>query len=72
MDIISVIVWVIVICGAAAICFWLSGYAPPDFQRPVRIVILVVAAIFLVYLLGGLLLKMVPPFPGMVVPWRVG
>lgn len=68
MDVLSVIVWVILICGVAAICFWLATYAPANFQRPIRIVIFVVAAIFLVYLLGGLLMRMAPPFPGVIRP----
>jgi len=68
VDIIGVVVWVILICGVAAICFWASRYAPADFQRPLRIVIFIVAAIFLVYLLGGLLVKMAPPFPGLLIP----
>jgi hypothetical protein len=29
-------------------------------------VIFIVAAIFLVYLLGGVLVKLAPPFPGLV------
>lgn len=71
MDIIGVVVWVIIICGAAALCFWLSSYAPAGFQRPIRIVIFVVAAIFLVYLLGGVLVKLAPPFPGLMLPVRL-
>lgn len=68
MEIIAVIVWTIVICGVAALCFIGAGYAPAPFQRPIRIVIIVVAAIFLVYLLGGLILKLLPPFPGLFLP----
>lgn len=63
MDIIGVVVWVILICGGAALAFWASSYITGAFQRPIRIVILIVAGIFLVYLLGGLLVKLAPPFP---------
>ncbi len=66
MDIIGVFVWVIIICGVAALAFWLAQYAPEPFRRPIRIVIFVVAAIFLVYLLGGIIMKLAPPFPGMI------
>jgi hypothetical protein len=66
MDIIGIVVWVILICGVAALAFWLTTYAPAQFQRPLRIVIFIVAAIFLVYMLGGVLVKLAPPFPGLV------
>lgn len=73
MDIIAVVVWTIVILGGAALCYWAaSSYAPATFQRPLYIVITIVAGILLVYLLGGLLLKLVPPFPGMLAPALAG
>jgi hypothetical protein len=62
----ELIVWVIIICGVAALCFWGATYIGEPFRRPVRIVIFIVAAILLVYLLGGLLVRMAPPFPGML------
>ena len=66
MDLIAVVIWVIIICAAAAGCLWIATFAPADFQRPIRIIIIAVAAIFLVYLLGGLLVKLAPPFPGVL------
>ncbi len=68
MEIIAVIVWVIVILGVAWLCFYLSNWAPDPFRKPIRIFIVVIAAILLVYLLGGLLMKIVPPFPGLMLP----
>jgi hypothetical protein len=68
MELLHVIVWVILICGVAALAFWGTSYLGEPFQRPLRIVIIVVAAIFLVYLLGGMLVKLAPPFPGLIGP----
>jgi flagellar biosynthesis protein FliR len=69
MDLINVVVWVILICGIAALCFWGTTYLGEPFRRPLRIVIVIIAAILLVYLLGGLLVKMAPPFPGLLSPF---
>lgn len=66
MELISVVVWFILICGIAGLCLWAVTYAPAPFQRPIRIVIFVVAGIFLVYLIGGVLVKLAPPFPGLI------
>jgi hypothetical protein len=68
LDIIGVIVWVIMIVGVAALCWWGTTYVGAPFQRPLRIVIIIVAAILLVYLVGAMLLKLVPPFPGLILP----
>lgn len=64
-SLIAVIIWLIVILGVAAVAYWANRtYAPATFRRPIAIVITIVAGILLVYLLGGLLIRLVPAFPG--------
>lgn len=67
MEVLSVVVWVVIILALAGLALWGITYAPADFQRPLRIVVIAVAIIALIYLLGGLLLRMAPPFPGLLV-----
>ena len=65
-------IWLVVILAAAALAIWaINAVAPDPFKRPLGIVAVAVAAVLLIYLFWGILAKLIPPFPGLLLPLRM-